>query len=70
MTLLEGKLSRRFTVNAVAKQPNILPVGEGRERVRGGVGGGVVVQRDKIFMVTTTTQTYSDRKTSGQFHGY
>ena len=40
MTLLEGKLSRSFTVNAVAKQPNIIPVGEGRERVRGGVGGG------------------------------
>ena len=48
MTLLEGKLSRRFTVNAVAKQPNILPVGEGRERVRG--GGGGVVKRDTRYL--------------------
>ena len=38
MTLLEGKLSTGFTVNTAAKQPNILPVGEGRGRVRVGVG--------------------------------
>lgn len=61
-------------VNAVAKQPNILPVGEGRGgdgkgRVRSG-GGGCCAERNEIFMVTTITQTYSDRKTSRQFHGY
>lgn len=56
-------------VNAVAKQPNILPVGEGRGRVRSG-GGGCCAERKEIFMVTTITQTYSDRKTSRQFHGY
>ena len=72
MTLLEGKLSRSFTVNAVAKQPNILPVGEGRggEGKGEGWGWGSCEERHKIFMVTTVTQTYSDRKTSGQFHGY
>lgn len=69
MTLLEGKLSTRFTVNTAAKQPNILPVGEGKGRVRGG-GGVSCAERQEIFMVTTIAQTYSDRKTSGQFHGY
>ena len=73
MTLLEGKLSTSFTVNTAAKQPNILPVGEGKGRVRGrgrGRGGGCCAKRHEIYMVTTTTQTYSDRKTGGQFHGY
>lgn len=71
MTLLEGKLSTSFTVNTAAKQPNILPVGEGKGTVRGGGGGGVsCAERQEIFMVTTIAQTYSDRKTSGQFHGY
>ena len=64
MTLLKGNLSIGFTVSA---EHLIRGGGEGKGE---GWGWGCCAERREIFMVTTTTQTYSDRKTSGQFHGY